>query len=146
MFELVNVTGYVLLSVLVVLLLNFIVAVKYVPFPFSNVVLVGDTVTPVTVIGVGVGVGVVSFTVILQYAVFPPQLATIAVEPAFTPVTVPVELTVATEVSLLFHVTVLSVALLGVTVAVNVILSPSTILALVLFKLTPVTATVFFIA
>ena len=78
-----------------------------------------------------------------QVAVFPPSFVvavTFAV-PAALAVTTPEEDTVATEVLLDDHVTDLSVALDGVTVAVRVCVSPSIMVRLVLFKLTPVTET-----
>ena len=59
--------------------------------------------------------------------------------PAFTPVTFPFT-TVATLVSLLFHVSVLLVAVVGFIVAVRVSLPPTSIVVDVLFKLTDVTA------
>jgi hypothetical protein len=57
-------------------------------------------------------------------------------------VTTPEDDTVATEVLLEDHVTDLSVALEGITVAVNVCVSPTVIDNDVLFRLTPVTDTV----
>jgi hypothetical protein len=62
--------------------------------------------------------------------------------PAAMPVTKPLELTVATLVLLLLHVTVLFVALVGATVAVNCCVPPTAIDALVGDIVTPVTATV----
>ena len=62
--------------------------------------------------------------------------------PAATAVTTPVELTVATAVLLLDQVTFLFVALLGATVAVNVVVEPTFTLALVGDTVTPVTGTV----
>ena len=84
------------------------------------------------------------FTVTLHVAVFDPSfvVTVIVALPAATPFTVPFASTVATFVLLLFHVTSWFVALLGATVAVNVVVFPFVILVLVLFKLTPVTATV----
>ena len=62
-------------------------------------------------------------TVTVQVAVLFPAFAVIVAVPAATAVTLP-PLTVAIFVLLLLHVTVLSVALLGLTVAVSVVLSP----------------------
>ena len=62
------------------------------------------------------------FTVTVQVAVLLEPSAVVAVMvavPLDTAVTKPVLLTVATDVLLLLHVTLLSVALLGVTVADN---------------------------
>ena len=67
--------------------------------------------------------------------------AVIVAVPAAIPFTVPFD-TVATLVLLLVHVTVLSVASEGLTVAVNVSELPFVIVADDLFKLIPVTATV----
>ena len=61
--------------------------------------------------------------------------------PAATAVTRPALLTVATEVLLLVHVTVLSVALSGATVAVSVSVPPTVRVVDSLLRLTPVTAT-----
>jgi hypothetical protein len=62
--------------------------------------------------------------------------------PAALAVTTPEEETVATDVLLEDHVTDLSVAFEGVTVAVNVWVSPTVIDSDVLLRLTPVTETV----
>ena len=77
-----------------------------------------------------------SVTVILAVAFLDPVLVVqvIVVVPAAFAVTLPVLDTVATLVLLDFHVTVLSVALLGATVAVNWSVLPFRIDALVLFK------------
>ncbi len=66
----------------------------------------------------------------------------IVAEPAAFAVTTPEEETVATDVLLEDQVTDLSVALEGVTVAVNVWVSPTVIDSEALLRLTPVTATV----
>ena len=60
-----------------------------------------------------------SSTVTSTLAFLPPAVAVIVALPAFTPVTLPVLSTVATEVSEDVHDTVLSVALPGLTVAVS---------------------------
>ena len=70
-------------------------------------------------------------------------MTVIVAVPADFAVTTPFD-TVATFVFELLHVTDLFVALLGVTVAVNVSLLPVSIVVDVLFKLTPVTLTVGF--
>ena len=64
------------------------------------------------------------FTVTAQVAVLPPAFAVMVAEPSFTAVTTP-SLTVATAVLEELQVTVLSVALLGLTVAVMLEVSPS---------------------
>jgi hypothetical protein len=81
-------------------------------------------------------------TVTVQVAVLPPSsvLTIIAALPAATALTVPPD-TVATAVLLLLHVTFLFVALAGATVAVNVSELPTVIVVEVLFRVTPVTAT-----
>ena len=79
-------------------------------------------------------------TVTVQLAVSPPAEAVIVALPAATAVTTPFT-TVATDVSLLVQVTEGSAALAGLTVATSVSVPPTDIDALVLFKLTPVTAT-----
>lgn len=71
----------------------------------------------------------------------PSALVTVAVisaVPAFRPLTKPLELTDATVGALLSQVTALVVALLGATVAVSWSVSFTPILAVVLFKVTPV--------
>lgn len=66
-----------------------------------------------------------SLTVILHVAVLPLDvLAVIVTVPALTAVTLPVLLTVATDLSLVVHVTVLFVALDGATVALKVYVPP----------------------
>ena len=92
---------------------------------------------------VGDMVRLLAVTVILQVAVFlvPSALVTVAVisaVPAFRPLTKPLELTDATVGALLSQVTALVVALLGATVAVSWSVSFTPILAVVLFKVTPV--------
>jgi hypothetical protein len=62
--------------------------------------------------------------------------------PAATAVTTPLELTVATEVLLLLHVTLLLVAFAGDTVAVKVAVWPTVKLNVVGDTVTPVTGTV----
>lgn len=89
-----------------------------------------------------------SVTVTSHVAVFSPALAVIVDVPAATAVTVPLS-TVATLVSLEVQETVLSVALLGFTVAVKVslpLLEPFTVKeSVVLFNETPVTSTFVFV-
>jgi hypothetical protein len=80
-------------------------------------------------------------TVTSQVAVLSPAFAVIVASPTFTAVTTPFS-TVATVLSLEVHVTLLSVALSGFTVAVSVSVSLTPILVLVLFSSTLVTATV----
>ena len=93
--------------------------------------------TPVTL-------GADTFT--LQVALKPPSavVAVMVAEPAFTALTTPVSLTVATEVSLLDHVTSRFVASAGETVAVRVRLSPTLRDASLRSRETPVTAAVTF--
>ena len=83
----------------------------------------------------------VSKIVTLHVAVLPPALAVIVTSPSFTPVTTPLPLTVAIDVLLEDQVTDLFVALSGFTVAVIVPVLPGAIVMLLLFRLTPVTAT-----
>jgi hypothetical protein len=81
-------------------------------------------------------------TVIVFVADFPPAEAVITVEPAVTPFTIPAAAsTEAQPESLLDHVTVLSVALSGLTVAVSVIELPAVTESSPLMEM-PVTATV----
>lgn len=61
-------------------------------------------------------------------------VAVMVAVPAEIPVTSPLLFTVATDVLLDFHVTVLLVALVGSTVAVNWVVLPSVMIALVLFS------------
>ena len=82
------------------------------------------------------------FTVILQEAFFPLALVAVMVAvPAFTPFTTPAEVTLAIVLSELLQVTVVSVALDGVTVAFKVTALPTFTLAVALFKETFLTAT-----
>ena len=82
------------------------------------------------------------FTVTVQPAVFPLLLvAVITAVPAFFAVTFPLLSTAATASLLLLHFTVLSpVVFDGVIVAVNVSLSPSVMLVVLLLRLIPVIA------
>ena len=86
-----------------------------------------------------------ALTVMEHIAFFPPSLVVtvIVTEPADLAVTTPEEDTVATDVLLEDQVTDLSVALDGVTVAVNVCVSPTVIVKDVMFRLIPVTEIVF---
>ncbi len=107
------------------------VAVRYKVPPFSIVALVLFSVTPVTEV----------LTVTSQVAVLPPSAVVtliVAVPFAFA-VTTPSLVTVATPVSLLLHITFLLLASLGMTVAVRYKVPPFSIVALVLFSVTPVT-------
>jgi len=61
--------------------------------------------------------------------------------PAATPVTTPVLLTAATPESLDAHVTVLFVAVAGLTVAYSVCVAPTRMVVAVVLRVTPVTAT-----
>ena len=63
-------------------------------------------------------------TVIAQVAVLSPALAVMVAVPTFFAVTTPLD-TVATVASVVLQVMVLSVASLGLTVAVSVTLSPA---------------------
>ena len=74
-------------------------------------------------------------------AILPPSsvVTVIVAVPALTAVTLPSE-TEATELSLLFHVTFLLVALAGLIVTVKVISSPSVSSKEVLPRVTPATA------
>ena len=85
------------------------------------------------------------FTTTEQDAVFPPSvvLTVIVALPSDLAMTTPEEDTSATDGALDDHVTDLSVALDGVTVAVNVWVSPSVIVKVVLLRLTPVTGMTF---
>jgi len=82
-------------------------------------------------------------TVTAQVAVLSPAAAVMVAEPSATAVTIPEDDTVATEGFELLHVTVLSVALSGLTVATSVSLSPSVKDSALLFNVTDVTATTF---
>ena len=85
-----------------------------------------------------------ALTVIVHVAVLLPSsvVTVIVVDPAFRAVTLPLD-TVATEVLLLFQLTFLLVALLGLIVAVRVYSSPSVISWEVLSRVTPVTGYTF---
>ena len=85
-----------------------------------------------------------AWTVTEHVAVLDPSVVVtvIVAVPAALAVTTPLEDTVATVVLLDFHVTDLSVAFDGRTVAVKVCVSPTVIDNEVLFRLTPVTETV----
>jgi hypothetical protein len=93
-------------------------------------------VTEIDVFGTGL-------TVTWHVAVFPPSavFTVIVALPTAFPVTTPLELTVATAVLLLVHVTVLFVAFVGITVAVSVSVAPTLSDKPVLFRFTPVTGT-----
>ena len=80
----------------------------------------------------------VATTVIAQVAVLSPALAVMVAVPTFFAVTRPLD-TVATVASVVLQVMVLSVASLGLTVAVSVTVSPAFKEADVLFKVTLVT-------
>ena len=118
-----------------------------------SVALSGDTVALRASVSPSVSVAVVllmvmpvtaitfAFTVTSQVAALPPHDAMMVALPAFSAVTVPPE-TEATEASELVHVTVLSVALSGDTVALRASVSPSVSVAVVLLRVMPLTATV----
>ena len=91
------------------------VAVRVIVSPAFREALVLSRVTEVT--------GVAT-TVTAQVAALSPALAVMVAEPTFLAVTTPL-LTVATEASEVVQVTVLSVALSGVTIALRVALSPT---------------------
>jgi hypothetical protein len=101
--------------------------------PIRIEAVVGVTLTPVTSIG---------FTVMTEVAVkLPSAVVTVMVAvPTDTPVTRPVELTVATAVLLLLQVTFWFVVLAGAIVAVNCCVPPIKIEAVVGDTLTPVTS------
>ena len=80
-----------------------------------------------------------ALTVTAQVADMSPAFAVISASPALTAVTLPVSSTVATDGSLLLHVTV-SVELAGSNVTVSVSVSPSVISRVVLFSEMPVAA------
>ena len=82
-------------------------------------------------------------TVTSHVAVFVPALAVIVAVPALRAVIFPEVVTDATEGSLDDHVTVLSVAFEGVTVAISVYESSSTSDRVTLSKITPVTSITF---
>ena len=83
-----------------------------------------------------------SVTVAKHVAVFEPScvVPVIVAEPAATPVTTPVEITVATDVLLELQLTVAFVALDGSTVAVNWVVAPTYTETESGDTLTPVTA------
>ena len=83
-------------------------------------------------------------TVTRQDAVkFPSTVVTVILAtPVLSPVTFPVLSTCAIVLSLLVHVTALLLALVGVTVAINWISSPISILAVFLSSDTPVTGSI----
>lgn len=78
-------------------------------------------------------------TVIAAVAVLPPTVTVIVAVPALTAVTVPSFLTIATVASFEVNAGVALVALLGVTVAFNLTVLPTSTEAVVWSKLTPVT-------
>jgi hypothetical protein len=112
------------------------VAVNCAVAPTFTVALVGATLTPVTAT-------VVVVTVIVDVAVKPPSaVVTVTVaEPAATPVTNPLEFTVATPVLFELQVTLLFVALDGDTVAVSWDVPPTPTETDVGETITPVTGT-----
>ena len=83
----------------------------------------------------------VASTVMAQVAVLSPALAVMVAEPTLIAMTTPL-FTVATDASDVLQVTVLSVASLGLTVAVSVSDSPTFKVAEVLFNVTLVTGVV----
>ena len=85
--------------------------------------------------------GLVTVTVQVAVLLFT-VVAVIVAVPSATAVTLPLEETVATEVLFDFHVTVLSVAFEGATVAVSVDVPPTSRLSDVLLSVTPVGLTV----
>jgi hypothetical protein len=114
---------------------GIIVAVRASVFPGVIVAVFGETTTPVT--------GIAEVTVTTQTLPYPPSAvtATIGAIPYEMPVTTPVELTVATDVLLLIHVTFLFVAFVGNTVAVRAIVFPAAIVAELGVTEMPVTGT-----
>ena len=102
----------------------------------AKVVLSNETLVTATVDGAG------AVTVTVQVAVLLPSLVVtvIVVVPAATAVTV-TSLTIATFASLADQLTVLSVALEGVTVAVSLAVPPASRAKMFLSSVTPVTAT-----
>ena len=87
---------------------------------------------------------VLCVTVTVPVAVMPGLSADAAVMvavPGATPLTLPLASTVATDVSLLLHVTFLLVASAGVTLAVNGTVFLASTVAVAGLTLTPVTAT-----
>ena len=114
------------------------VAVSVALLPASIVSAVLSNFTPVTATGLATAV-----TVTLHVAVLLPSVVVtvIVVLPAPIAVTLPLLSTLATFSSLLFQLTLLSVASVGSTVAVSVSLFPSSNVMLLLFSFTPVTLT-----
>ena len=133
-FELVHVT------VLFVALLGNTVAVNFFVSPTVSVASVSLNVISVTATSSSFGSSTFS-TVTLQVAVLFPAVAVIIASPSATAVTTPFA-TVATSSFELVHVTVLFVALLGNTVAVNFFVSPTVSVASVSLNSIPVTFTV----
>ena len=109
--------------------LGLTVAVRVSLLPFSRVSSVLFKETEVTGIS----------TVTEQSAVCSPAVAEIVAAPADTPFTTPSWLTYATAASELFHMTVLSVALAGVTVAESCLVWPTLTVIDVILRLIPVT-------
>ena len=110
------------------------VAVSAAVPPMFRLTVSGDRLTPVTAI-------TLLLTVTVHVAFFPPQVAVIVALPAFTAVTTPFWSTVATDFFEVVQVTVLSVALSGLTVAVRVPVSPSVNVRLFFDIVTEVTGT-----
>ena len=111
----------------------------------GDTVAVKDKVSPNSILSlvllseIDVGTAVAAFTVTVQLALKPfTVVAVIFAVPAPVPVTTPSLFTTATFSLLLVHVTVLSVALFGDTVAVKVKFSPTSILAVCLSSETDV--------
>ena len=125
-------------TVLSVALSGLIVAVRVSESPSVRVRVVLLRVTEVTA---------TSFflTVTVQEADFSPALAVMVAVPSLTAVTLPLLSTVAILVSELVQVTVPSVVLLGFTVAVSVSEPPSVRVRVVLFNVTEVAGTGFFL-
>ena len=109
------------------------VAFKVVVSPSSNSTFVLSRVIPDTRTGL---------TVISHVAVLSPALAVIVTLPTLIALTTPLLSTVAIEASDVVHVTVLSIALSGETVAFNVRLSPSNSSVVVLSNVMPDTGTI----
>jgi hypothetical protein len=123
-------------TVLLVAFAGRTVAVNWLVPPATMEAVVGLTLTLVTAIGAAVTV-MADVAVKLPYCV----VAVIVEVPTATALTNPLELTVATEVLPELHITVLSVAVVGATVAVNWLVAPATIDAVTGLTLTPVTGT-----
>ena len=114
-------------TLLLVALLGAIVGVSVVDCPTFRVAEAGS-VTPVTATGFTVTAHVAVLSSLVS-AVPLVAVAVIVAKPVATAVTTPLLLTVATEVLLDDQVTVLSVALPGVTVAVSVVVWPTSSVA-----------------